>query len=113
MIDIQGFVQPGVPVISDPTAPSDVFLLFRSGGIIQARIAKTGVTLGGNVQLGSATSRIGFYGSAGVTKPAALTAIDNAAVNSTYSAEEVGVINNIRTRLNELESRLQSLGLLS
>ncbi len=80
-------------------------------------------------------SRAGFYGAAPVVKPAALTATDTrtftaadtALVDATYGAEEVGVINNLRTRLGEseavvrnlrtrlaeLEGRLRSLGLLT
>ena len=43
---------------------------------------------------------------------AALTAANATAINSTYDATEEGVINNIRTRLNEIETRLQSLNLV-
>ncbi|HMT29615.1 MAG TPA: hypothetical protein PKD91_10080 [Bacteroidia bacterium] len=46
-------------------------------------------------------------------KAGQLTAGDNSSVNpTTYGSTEADIINNLRTRLNELESRLQSLGLL-
>lgn len=46
-------------------------------------------------------------------KEAALTVADTGVVDSTYDATEAAVINNIRTRLNELETRLQAIGLLN
>lgn len=44
--------------------------------------------------------------------PSALTAKDAATVDATYGAEEVGVIQNNRTRIEEIETRLKSLGIL-
>lgn len=42
-----------------------------------------------------------------------LTTGDNSGISTTtYGSDEAAVINNLRTRLNELEARLQSLGLL-
>jgi len=43
---------------------------------------------------------------------AALTAIDSTAIDATYGSTEEGVLNNVRTRLNEIEARLSTLGLL-
>lgn len=57
--------------------------------------------------------KIGFFGSAAVVKPTALTAIDNSTVDTTYGTQERDVITNTRTRLSELETRLKNLGLLS
>lgn len=73
-----------------------------SGGLVTVpgKLAHTGTTAG-------------FYGAAPVARPAALTAADAAVVDGTYGAEEAGVIANTRTRLNELEARLRSLGLLT
>lgn len=48
-----------------------------------------------------------------VGRGAALTAVDATAINATYDATEEGVLNNVRTRLNEVEARLQALGLIS
>lgn len=42
----------------------------------------------------------------------ALTAKDATTVDATYGTEEAGVIDNNRTRIEELESRLKSIGLL-
>lgn len=42
----------------------------------------------------------------------ALTTADTSTVDATYGTEEADVINNLRTRVNELESLIQSLGLL-
>jgi hypothetical protein len=44
---------------------------------------------------------------------AALTSADGATVDGTYGAEEAGVINNIRTRLGEIQARLQAHGLIA
>jgi hypothetical protein len=46
-------------------------------------------------------------------KGAALTAADASTVDSTYGAEEAAVIANLRTRLNELEARLQAAGFIT
>lgn len=115
MLDIYGFSQPGVPVFSDPAAPSDAFMDLRSGGVVIAQITKTGAILGGEgLQLGGTASRlIGFHGAPGVTKPAALTDIDPGIVDSVFGGQEKDVILSLRITLNELESRLQSLGLLA
>lgn len=43
---------------------------------------------------------------------AALTASDTSTVDTTYGQEEADVINNLRQRLNEVESRLSTFGLL-
>lgn len=68
----------------------------------------------GWVRLGDATAntRIGFYGATPVVKPAALTAA-NAGTLDTGDATSDAVIGNMRTRIGELEARLQSLGLLT
>ncbi len=46
-------------------------------------------------------------------KEAALTAEDGATVDGTYGTEEQGVINNLRTRMGELETALQAIGLIT
>ena len=58
------------------------------------------------------TTAIGFFGNTPVTKPTALTAADNTALDGTIATNDA-VTDNLRTRLNELESKLQALGLLS
>jgi len=57
-------------------------------------------------------SKIAFYGSTPVVKATALTAIDASALN-TGDATSDTVINNMRTRINELETKLQAYGLLT
>lgn len=73
--------------------------------------AGTGTLRG--LQLGVSGGKLGFYGTTAIVKPAALTAADATTVDVVYGAEESGVINNLRTRVNELESKLQALGLLT
>jgi hypothetical protein len=47
-------------------------------------------------------------------RSAALTPADNSSIsNTTYGTTEADVINNLRNRINELESKLQALGLLN
>lgn len=65
------------------------------------------------LQVGTSSGKLGFFGTTAVTKPTALTAADASTVDSTYGAEESTVINNLRTRLNELETKLKALGLLT
>jgi len=57
-------------------------------------------------------SKIAFYGSTPVVKATALTAIDASALN-TGDATSDTVIGNMRTRINELETKLQAYGLLT
>lgn len=71
------------------------------------------------------TGGLGFFGTTATTKPAALTGAAAAApaggVGAAAGAWDtaanrdaaIATINNLRTRMNELEARLQSLGLLS
>lgn len=57
-------------------------------------------------------SNVGFFGATPVSQQSALTAQDSATVDSTYGTEESGVIQNNRTRIAEIESRLSSYGFL-
>lgn len=57
-------------------------------------------------------STVGFYGVAPTTRPTALTAANISALN-TGDATSDTVIGNMRTRINELETKLQALGLLT
>jgi len=77
-------------------------------GVATARLA---------LSLASSTTAamIGFLGATPITRPAALTAADASAVNSSDATTD-GVINNIRTRLGELEDKLghtAGLGLIT
>jgi hypothetical protein len=55
---------------------------------------------------------IGFFAAAPVAKPSALTAANAGTINSGDGTTDA-VIANMRTRINELETKIQSLGLLS
>ena len=56
---------------------------------------------------------IGFFGGTAVAKQSALTAKDASTVDSTYGAEERDVIKNNRTRIEEIEARLQNYNLVA
>lgn len=83
----------------------------KTGGTVNGPIAHTGTTLG-------------FYSAPAVAKAAALTAsaaaapaggVGSAAGGWDTAANRdaaIATINNLRTRLNELEARLQAYGLL-
>lgn len=58
-------------------------------------------------------SNVGFFGATPTTKPSALTTANSGTVDLLYGTAERDVIINMRTRIAELESKLQSLGLLS
>ena len=65
-------------------------------------------------KIGTATTqKLGFYNVTPVVQPTALTTADAGTVDGTYGAEESAVIANLRTRLGELETKLQALGLLA
>jgi len=71
-----------------------------------------GTTTG--TKIGTATTqKLGFFNSAPVVQPTALTAADASTVDGTYGAEEQAVLGNVRTRVNELETKLRALGLLA
>ena len=59
------------------------------------------------------TTGIGFFGASPVAKPSALTPADTDTPGLIYGATERDIISNLQTRVNELEAKLQSLGLLS
>lgn len=56
---------------------------------------------------------IGFFQAAPVAKQAALTAADGGTVDATYGTAEADVINNLVTRVGELETALVNLGLIT
>lgn len=58
-------------------------------------------------------SKLGLGAAVPVGTQAALTAEDAQTVDATYGQPEADVINNLRTRLGELEARLQALGLIA
>jgi len=58
-----------------------------------------------------ATTALG--GLTGAAASAAATAIDATVIDATYGAPEEAVLNNVRTRLNELEAALQAHGIIA
>ncbi|MEP9384029.1 glycosyl hydrolase family 28-related protein [Nocardioides cheoyonin] len=66
----------------------------------------------GEIHDPQALVRNGFFGASPAARPAALPATDAGTVDESYGAEEAAVINNLRTRLEALESRLRDIGLL-
>lgn len=64
-------------------------------------------------KIGTATNqKLAFYGTPPITQPTALTGIDANVIDAVYDATEEAVLNNVRTRINELETKLKSLGFL-
>jgi uncharacterized protein YciI len=80
---------------------------------ITADIVAQGILLTAGGPLAHTGTTAGFLGATPVARPASLTAVNAAAVGATYTATEQGVITNLRTRLNELETKLRDLGLLT
>jgi len=58
-------------------------------------------------------NNVGFFATTPVAQATALTASNASTVDGTYGTEEQNVINNLRTRLDELEDKLQAYGLLA
>lgn len=61
----------------------------------------------------AATQKLGFYGVTPIVQPTALTAADSSTIDATYGTDEANVITNLRTRVNELETKLRALGLVA
>lgn len=65
-------------------------------------------------QIGTGTTQLlAFYGTTPVVQPTVLTSEDATAIDGTYDSVEQAVLNNVRTRLGEVETKLQALGLLA
>jgi len=99
---------------------SELLFIPRASGTI---VLKTTVSVedGRDFALGSTTGtkigtnpaqKLAFFGNTPVVKPTALTAADNTAPNSGDAATDA-VITNMRLRILQLETRLQSLGLIT
>lgn len=101
--------------IYNATATSAVASLNSWGYANPLRIDFSDLSLqtisGGPVRIGKTTSTIGFFNVPPVAKPTALTTKNTGTLN-TGDATSDTIINNMRTRINELETKLQSLGLL-
>jgi len=82
-----------------------------SGGFSGGAILGTSLEAEGVFE--ATSTAIGCFGGTPVTQQTALTASVTDTVDSTYGSEESTVINNLRTRLDELETKLQAYGLLA
>lgn len=58
-------------------------------------------------------STAGFYGTTPIAKPSAMTAADNTTLGVLYAITERDVVVNMRTRINEIETKLKALGLFT
>lgn len=84
--------------VAPTTSPANIFQMY-SDDIVAGNAAPHFRTEGGDIVK--------------LFKAAALTAVDATAINATYDAVEEAVLNNVRTRLNEIETLLQANGLLT
>ena len=65
-------------------------------------------------KIGTATGqKLGFFNAVPVVQQTAITGVDNSTVDNTYGQQENDVITNTRTRVNEIETRLENLGLIA
>lgn len=78
----------------------------------EARNIKVGTTTG--TKIGTATTqKLGFYNATPVVQPTGIADIDASTVDGTYGAEEQAVIGDLRTKVNSIISKLESLGLIA
>jgi hypothetical protein len=64
-------------------------------------------------KIGTATTqKLSFYNATPVVRPTAPTAADAGVIDAVYGAEEAAVLENVRTRLGEVITKLQTLGLI-
>lgn len=86
-------------------------LTLDSKGTGQVQINNVKGATGGTMIEASA-GKVGFYGTAPIAKATALTTANNETVDNTYGEPEAKTITNLRTRVNELETKLKAYGLL-
>lgn len=100
----------GTLIAAGTTVPADGADSYAPSCIFQHTDAATGNTVL-YVNTGSNTSAA-FKHLPGITEQSALTAEDDATVDSSWDADAAGVVNNIRTRIGEIEAALKTIGLL-
>lgn len=59
------------------------------------------------------SGNVGFFGTTAAAQQGPLTGQDSGTVDATYGTAEANVIDNNRTRIAEIETALQNLGLLA
>lgn len=88
-------------------------LAVRAGSVVLADGRNVVLGMASGTTLGTTPSqKLAFFGATPVTQQPALSPADGSAVDASYGPEEASVIENLRTRVNELEARLQTYGLL-
>lgn len=112
--------QSAADVITLETGATDILqinasgLTVLTGDLTLADTINIVVNATTGTKIGTATSqKLAFYNSTPIVQPTALTAEDSTAIDSTYDSVEEAVLNNVRTRLGEVETKLQALGLLA
>lgn len=79
-------------------------------GIFTDNIERMKIWLSGQTDF---TNNVAITGTLEVGTVGTLTAGDATVIDSTYGTVEEAVINNLRTRVDELEDRLQTIGLIN
>lgn len=103
----------GVQYVAVGTVSEKQREAFFTAGDPQTRgLAQTGENedITGNWQF---SGKVGFFGTTPQSQPAALTAATAETIDATYGEQEKKTIENLRTRINELETKLKALGLLA
>lgn len=95
------------------TLQGNAGLKVEGGAGVHTLTLSGGASAASSIALGIASELIGLYGVAPVVRGAALTAEDANAIDATYDAVEQAVLNNVRTRLGELEARMQGIGAIN
>ena len=93
--------------------PALTFTADLNNGLYYIGADSWGLSANSTLRIQLNATGIGFFGVPPVVRPTALTGADASVVDGTYGAEEAAVIANMRTRIGELETKLQALGLLT
>ena len=92
--------------------PALTFTADLNNGLYYISADSWGLSANSTLRIQLNAPGIGFFGVPPVVRPTALTAADASALN-TGDATSDAVIANMRTRIGELETKLQALGLLT
>lgn len=95
------------------TLQGNAGLKIEGGAGVHVLTLSGGASAASSIAIGIATEKIGLYGVTAIVRGAVLTAEDATAIDATYDAVEQAVLNNVRTRVGELEARLQGLGAIN
>lgn len=91
---------------------SDRFIFHKLVQFLDGRNIQ--LSKGTGTKIGTETNqKLGFYNATPVIQQTAITGVDNQTVDTTYGTQERDVIGNCRTRINEIETALENLGLIA